>query len=146
MCYTMTMVTTREITAIHESAHAVIALAIGMRVSSITMHAAKTLHPRSRSGRQKNAIAAFAGPLAEARYCNLSADEKARLWREDWAGDLRNIFKHDDIGPIEPLRELAEELVGKHWAAIMRVARALHTRGTLSGDQVEAFAARRRAA
>jgi hypothetical protein len=98
-------------------------------------------HLRGQEGHQAEAVVCFAGPVAEARYRGLGADAMAPWWSGPWRLDLENLLTHDDVGMLAPLRERAEDLVARHWAAIERVASFLLARGEVSGGEVEMAAA-----
>ena len=128
-------------TAIHEAAHAVIARVLGQDVTSVSMRRVMSQHRSTRDGRQRFVIVAFAGPVAEHRYCKLGDFEEARRWEDGWREDLQNIlkYKYDEIGMLTPLRDRAEALVAELWPVIERVAEALLQHGALSGDEIDAL-------
>jgi hypothetical protein len=136
-------------TAVHEAGHAVVAKALRLavlqvRLGDLTRHPATQAYvpgqahfrydSRTREGRQCHALVCFGGPLAEARYRGLSADDMAPYWAGRWRGDLDGLHKFADVGMFKPLSERAQELVDQNWAAITLVADALiaSASGTLS--------------
>jgi hypothetical protein len=126
------------INAIHEGGHAIAAYHLGLRVVSVSLRFCTMECPGSRAGRQKFAIASFAGPLAEARHeGKLSDREMARRWTNRWNGDLKNLLMDLDIGMLAPLHERAAALVEKHWSQIELVARELLARGSLTGAELD---------
>ena len=126
------------INAVHESGHACVARALGLRVASVHMRGCTMECPGSRDGRQRFAVASFGGPLAEVRHeGKLSDQEMARRWTNRWNGDLQNLLNDLDTGPLTPLYQRAEELVARHWTAIQRVAAELLQYGQLTGDEID---------
>jgi hypothetical protein len=124
--------------AYHEAGHAVVARILGTPVQRVTINGRTGTLVRHGTVAATRALITFSGPLAEARHCGLTADDEARLWPDQWRGDLKNLLKHDGIdGMLAPLRQQAELLVARHWTSIERVASALLARGEVSGGEVD---------
>jgi hypothetical protein len=154
-----------EAVAYHEAGHACAARACGLDVTVARMgdlgqpldpHAAQARvgprvglqWPRSRAerqylrtpeGHQDLAVIALSGPLAEARYRGLRAEDMAPWWAGAWRGDLDNLHRHHDVGMLAPLHQRAAALVNDLWPIIERAAAALQERGELTGDELDAL-------
>jgi hypothetical protein len=155
---------TDRATAIHEAAHAVIALALGVAVDYATVIAddddvGHVLTGQARSEQPGDAVATFdglvadaiislAGPLAEL-HDNPSASD-AEAWRGDIADIIERIVTALDLlgGDADPaeliegLHDQAARLVDENWHQIERLAEALQRDGFLTGDQITAALAR----
>jgi hypothetical protein len=126
-----------EASAYHEAGHAVVARVLGTPVRRVTINGRMGTLVRHGDIAATRALITFAGPVAEARHCNLSDDDTARMWPDQWRGDLRNLLRYDGVGMLAPLRAQAETLVARHWSSIERVASALLARGEVSGGEVD---------
>jgi ATP-dependent Zn protease len=142
-----------RVTAIHEAAHAVVALRLGLvfdHVTTVPDDAAETdgaLHWTELQSAGDLEIAAtadavvlLAGPFAEARLTGGTLHE---VLADDPAGEDREALATlglDDDEFVAASRE-ALELVELDWPAIERVADALLEQETLDFSQVEALVA-----
>jgi hypothetical protein len=86
----------------HEAGHAVIARILGMGIEYVTLrradgdpgalaHSAAYFAPDNLEAREKDAIVALAGPMAQQHYRPLSPATQNRLWKDGgWLGDRMN--------------------------------------------------------
>jgi hypothetical protein len=144
---------TLRITAVHEAAHAVIALRLGLvfdHVTTVPDEREETdgaLHWTELQSAgdleiapTADAIVLLAGPFAEARVTGSSLHE---VLADDPAGEDREALATlglDDDEFVAASRE-ALALVEEDWPAIERVADALLDRDTLDFAEVEALVA-----
>jgi hypothetical protein len=79
--------------------------------------------------------------VAESCYRRTTRVQRRLLWREHWHGDLANLRRNLAAcdGDAAALARQVDALVRQRWPAILRVACALHARGMLSGDEVDAL-------
>jgi hypothetical protein len=102
----------------HEAGHAVVARALGIKVTHATLsdidgeavvsswsagHAAAenaANAPYRIAGLEKDAMVALAGPLAEFQYRPLSRGAVLRTWKSGWASDRRNAVGHTVLGGL----------------------------------------------
>ena len=143
-----------RITAIHEAAHAVIALRLGLvfdHVTTVPDDAAETdgaLHWTDLQSAgdleiapSADAIVLLAGPFAEARLTESTLHE---VLADDPAGEDREALATlglDDEEFVAASRE-ALTLIELDWPAIERVAEALLECDTLDYEEVEALVAK----
>jgi hypothetical protein len=135
----------------HEASHATVARAIGLRVRGVRLGdvvghpgvealvspQTQIRYPRTRDGRRCNAVVSFAGPISEAKFRGLRAEDIAPWWSGPWRGDLDNLHGLDhDVGMFAPLHRAAEALVDELWPQIEAVADALIERRTLTALDV----------
>jgi len=142
-----------RITAIHEAAHAVIALRLGLVfdfVTTIPDEDAETDGAMHWTELQSagdleiaptaDAIVLLAGPFAEARVTNSNLHD---VLADDPAGEDREALATlglDDEAFVAASRE-ALALVEQDWPAIERVAEALLERDSLDFEEVEVLVA-----
>lgn len=155
-----------ELVAFHEAGHAVIDLALDMRVKRIqveycTAHGGEFYvrgvvsvggpNPRSREGWDAAALACLAGPAAEhvwlRRFGGMSEGEARQIVQAANTtmanSDLNAVRKYLRRGSLDlaEARALSRQLVGEHWPSITRVAKALiRKNGQMSGRQAERIA------
>jgi len=144
---------TLRVTAIHEAAHAVIALRLGLAFDHVTTvpddrgETDGALHWTDLQSAgdleiapTADAIVLLAGPFAEARLTESTLHE---VLADDPAGEDREALATlglDDEEFVAASRE-AFALVEQDWPAIERVADALLDRDTLDFEEVEALVA-----
>jgi hypothetical protein len=133
----------RMLSAVHESGHAVIARALGQPVERASLSNVYTRYRRGdqRAHRRELAIA-LAGLLAEHYYRPTTPIERDSLWRTAGRIDLANIRRHLAAGGGADVSVVARQvaaLVRQRWSTILHAACALHARGMLSGDEVDAL-------
>ena len=129
---------------VHEAAHAVIAVVLGIEITAVTLDGVRT---RVRVGdveaARRSAIVALCGLAAEFRHLGLTGDAEARAWREAGrSADVSNMFRYLDAaggGEVEPIRREAVRVVHERWPAIRRTARRLAKHGTLDAARVAAI-------
>jgi len=150
------------LTAWHEAGHAVVYLLQGRSLRYVTLrpHAAgragfTAVRPR-RVDLSAVAVAAHAGPLAQARYV-LDTTGEAERHREDVTVESVRLDAylhggHDDLAVIAEARRayglaadrsdlwagIAQDLIDRHWTEIGRVATGLLEHRTLTGAQLRA--------
>jgi hypothetical protein len=141
----------RMATAIHESGHAVCALALGSEVTCLTLDAgcdgaAQRLGLcRTRRGEEPNgwwatAVTALAGPHAEQKFARYPFGTLAMMWGSAWQQDRRNAQHWLGLIRVVTLAQaeaMARHLVDRDWSAILRVAEALASEGELSGAALD---------
>ena len=98
---------------------------------------AERQYVRTPQGHQDRAVVSFGGPLAEAKFRKLSAEDMAPWWAGPWRLDLENLLRDADTGPLGPLRDRAGALVDDLWPIIERVAAELLQHGALSGADLD---------
>lgn len=140
-----------ETAAYHEAGHAVMAHWLGGRVLSCSIededervHGTTTVDWRrvpTGARQQAVALAALAGPVAEARWRgDMELLESLAAWEADWrlaTSALAQIVAPAERGPM--LRRLARQAADKFddpeaWELLCRVADALSAHGTLDAD------------
>ena len=140
-------------TALHEAAHAVIALELGVSVEEATIDPCGTTgHVKhGETTAEQEAMIAMAGPMADAKtgvdYDMDWAREKGEVWELlPEVAEERGI-ELDPEDRTEQLKasrdELASEvrrLLKKRWASIHAVAEALITHRTLDGTAIQHIA------
>jgi hypothetical protein len=112
----------------HEAAHAVVAIALGLKVASVDVdadHSGTTTYQVPVDPFQETVIA-LSGSVAE-RLTNdwLDPWQYDQLWTGAWQNDLSQVKRC--VGPLDILRafQQAEALVNRNLAAIQKVAGAL---------------------
>ena len=148
--------------AVHEAAHAVVALILGMRVDAVNIDGSlqcdiggcapsdtswASLYLAGRCAEQRNAVRE---PQSEARLSfSLAAARSNHRGRCDECQAMRAFLRHrpaaTDVEVIAHYRELQANTARFVWAppvwpAVQRIADALVERGHLSGDEVVALA------
>lgn len=137
-----------ETAAYHEAGHAVMARWLGGRVLSCSIedddehvHGTTTVDWRQVPAGERQravALAALAGPVAEARWRgDMELLESIAAWEADWrlaTSALAQIVAPAERAPL--LRQLARQAAAKFddpdaWEALCRVADALSAHGTL---------------
>jgi hypothetical protein len=128
-------------TAIHESAHAVAALALGHEVTALSLAFCRTRYRRKDEMACWNeAVISMAGAAAEQRLMDYPEDVLAMMRRSAWATDRRCAEHWLRLIPgvnLANTEAMAAHLVAKHWPRIVRVAGALAEAGELSGVSLE---------
>jgi hypothetical protein len=128
-----------DLTAVHESGHAVIAHVLGHPVLSVSL-IDRLVRTRYRRGdpaaHWRELLICLAGPAAEQRYDRTNFP----FWIGPYGTDLDNARRHIEACGFAEWRDDAEQcariLVRENWRRITRVARELQARGTLTGDEL----------
>ena len=128
---------TVEHVAYHEAGHAIVALALGSKVRSVSIAPSLT-RCAHRRGTPHNAIVALAGNLAEQRGCpgsNFDAfvDLRCAL---DVAESLQPA---DPLALLQKFLDQADELLDERWGQVETIAAALLQRQRLTGDEIDAL-------
>lgn len=145
----LTVDDTRELVAIHEAAHAVVAVVQGLKLDTLNLH----VRGRALGGfhvtyfiRDTAAVAVSlaAGERASELWLELGGqwtERRAAICRKNAAADYDQIAELDWLPgerlTTETINELADELVHRHLHQIVTVAHALIERGSLTGADVE---------
>jgi hypothetical protein len=87
------------------------------------------------------AAIALAGPIAQDRHApTRTPAEQRSAWRKGWRVDLEIMRRHlESCGADQREQWLIHHdrvSVRQHWPAILRVAAALHERGSLTGADI----------
>jgi hypothetical protein len=141
----------RMATAHHESGHAVVARALGLEVTRVTLapywqRAGRlgvccTRYSDDPNGCWAQAVTDLAGPVAEQKFARYPLATVAMLERSAWKTDFKNASESlRELGGAVTMKQagnMAAHLVGEHWGAIVRVAAALAADGELSGTSLE---------
>jgi hypothetical protein len=153
----------RQGTAIHEAGHAVIARALGIKVTSISMHndgvsaaRVKSMIPQWRPGLEAELKLTMAGAAAQGR---LSTEDVHMSTVPELESDYERIIvlaanmaavdaglEWDDMAKLDVadlnafIRRFSDEteaLVEQHWPAIVRVAKALMVQNWVTGAELD---------
>jgi hypothetical protein len=134
----------RVATAIHEAAHAIVARALGVTVTRVTLHPASadrlgvccTMLRDDPNNVWAQCVRAFAGAVAEQRYARYPPDTLAMMWDSAWKTDRRNAEHYlGQLGTVtmQQAANMAAHLVDRDWSTITRIAQALAEEAELSG-------------
>jgi hypothetical protein len=140
--------------AVHESGHAVVALAFGHDVVLVTLGPSSDDALRlglchsnrddDAMGRFEAAVVALSGPIAEQAFAGYPRDVRAMMWTSSWKADRAKAEAHLRGSSMpRTLGDAALEavrLVMRHRPAMSRVAKILVDQGELSGARIEALA------
>jgi hypothetical protein len=139
-------------TAIHEAAHAVVARALGVEVTRVTLDAGFlaqagwlgaccTLSRDDPNSHWAQAVTDLAGPVAEQRYACYPPARVAMMERSAWKTDFRNasdtLRQLDGAVTLTQIANMAAHPVERDWSTITRVAAALASDGELSGTTLD---------
>jgi hypothetical protein len=145
----------REITAHHEAGHVVVALALGLPVTSVSIEALGSslgrfsmpvpdedwgpLEPEDVGYFESQIVVLFAGPFAERRHGH------SRCWRSHGCNDFSSaadLLDHLDCLPgsrrarVSSLQQRADLLVERRWPAICHMAHMLLEVNRLEGAEL----------
>jgi hypothetical protein len=145
--------------AYHEAGHVLIAHLLGGKVVHVTLESEDDAvaglttvrwHNHNESERQRcSALAALAGPMAEARWRGEAiALDAFTAWRGDWHEVQRALTSHVQTGdPTKLLHQWLAEVRQQFddplvWEVLCRIADALEAHGTLDDDLLDDVLAR----
>jgi hypothetical protein len=130
----------RQRICIHEAGHCAAALCFGLRILSVSVEPPRLLRQRLRPPAEAWLTVCFSGGAAERLHIGGGFNECGEI--EDYRMAHRFLCRHYplvEVGiRIDTAILTAESLVKTPWARarVPVIARALHERGTLSGDQI----------
>ena len=144
-----------EITAHHEASHVLAYLTYGLRFRRVVIRVdadgevdgAVTVNGAGNGDYSciKRAVICLAGPVGEARYCNVNPrDVLASNFVKTDVAMAMDALQHPKAPPLDVALAAAQRLVEREWLRITRLAAELSRRGELDYDQCRIIIAARR--
>jgi hypothetical protein len=130
----------RQRICFHEAGHAAAGLCFGLPILSVSVDPPRLLRQRSRLPAEAWLTVCFSGGAAERLHIGGGFNECGEI--EDYRMAHRFLcgrFPRIEVGlRVDTARAAAERLIATPWARarVPVIARALHERGTLSGEDV----------
>jgi hypothetical protein len=124
--------------ALHESAHAVVTLALGGKIVTVEIEPEPCANCQHLRDTTNDALVALAGPLAEWHAGGSEPTDAA--WDVDMERAMavaETISPEDPVAAFRNFLDKVQQLVEENWSQIRIVAAALLQRKRLTGDEVD---------